>query len=242
MTLALVVFVLVRLLIPKPKEVTSLPWKTKLILAFAAFVGGTLAAKLPFVFTTTTSVFDRETWLADGKTITTALAGAYLSVEVAKMILGVAVKTGDTFALPMAFALAVGRWGCFFNGCCYGQETTLPWGVDFGDGKLRHPTQIYESIFHLAMAAVLAWVMATDALRWQRLKLYLIGYGVYRFATEFIRPEPEWWLGLTFYQWIALGIIVMLSVQWEIDRRALRRLPRAPIPTPPHGVGASEIG
>ncbi|HVS39999.1 MAG TPA: hypothetical protein VMS17_30855, partial [Gemmataceae bacterium] len=53
----------------------------------------------------------------------------------------------------------------------------------------------------------------------QRLKLYLIAYGVYRFLTEYIRPEPRWWPGLTFYQWAALGLTVGLLVQWRLDRR-----------------------
>src|SRR5262249_57396209 len=141
----------------------------------------------------------------DGKTITTALIGAYLAVEVAKWRLGIDVKTGDTFALPLACAMAVGRWGCFFNGCCHGLPTDLPWGHDFGDGVLRHPTQVYESLFHLGMAGVLALCLWRDLFSTHRLKLYLIAYGVFRFLTEFIRPEPPWWLGLTFYQWAALG-------------------------------------
>ena len=62
---------------------------------------------------------------ADGKTILCGIVGGYFGVEVAKWTLDVRVKTGDTFALPLALAMAVGRWGCFFNGCCYGVVTTL---------------------------------------------------------------------------------------------------------------------
>jgi prolipoprotein diacylglyceryltransferase len=143
---------------------------------------------------------------------------------VTKKRLDIRVKTGDTFALPLA--LAVGRWGCFFNGCCYGVETTLPWGVSFRqkDGAwLRcHPTQIYESLFHFAMACVLLKVMCQGALKRQRLKLYLICYGVYRFLTELIRPEEVWLLGLTAYQWGALGLVIGLGLQWRADWQGLR--------------------
>src|SRR5205085_4282022 len=134
-----------------------------------------------------------------GKTITTGLAGAYAGVELAKLALGIRVKTGDAFALPLALALAVGRWGCFFNGCCYGVETSLPWGVDFGDGVRRHPTQIYESLFHFGMALVLIEIARRGGLRYQRLKLYLIAYGVYRFCTALIRQERADFRGLTLY-------------------------------------------
>ena len=142
-----------------------------------------------------------------------------------KLALGVRVKTGDTFALPLALALAVGRWGCFFNGCCYGTPTDLPWGVDFGDGVRRHPTQIYESLFHLTMAGVLIAVVLRGRFRDHRLKLYLIAYRRYRFATEFIRPEPVYAAGLTFYQWVALVLAAGLSVQWWWDARIARRTP-----------------
>jgi prolipoprotein diacylglyceryltransferase len=47
----------------------------------------------------------------------------------------------------------------------------------------------------------------------------LIVYGIYRFATEIIRPEPAQWLGLTSYQWVAAVMVVGLSVQWLFDRR-----------------------
>jgi len=90
-------------------------------------------------------------WLADGKTVSTGLVGAYLGVELAKRLVGVRAKTGDGFALPLALALAVGRWGCYFHGCCHGRPTDLPWAADFGDGVGRHPTQAYESLFHLAL-------------------------------------------------------------------------------------------
>src|SRR4051812_17963654 len=156
MVLALVVFLLARRLLPVPPPVARLPWRQRALLSLAAFAGGTLGAKLPFALTSGDGWLTSSAWLADGKTVTTGLAGAYLAVEAVKWVLGVKAKTGDSFALPLALALAVGRWGCFCNGCCAGTPTTLPWGVDFGDGVLRHPTQVYESLFHLGMAGILA--------------------------------------------------------------------------------------
>jgi phosphatidylglycerol---prolipoprotein diacylglyceryl transferase len=167
-------------------------------------------------------------WFSDGKTITAGLIGAYLGVELGKLLLGVRAKTGDSLAVPLALAMAVGRWGCFFNGCCYGTATDLPWGVWFyvptGQDHFEwvrcHPTQIYESIFHFAMALVLLRLTVRDQLPGQRLKLYLICYGVYRFLTEYIRPELRDYAGLTFYQWAAVLLVVGLGVQWLADRRA----------------------
>ena len=90
-----------------------------------------LGGKVPFAAAHQEGWFSYAAWFSDGKTIVAGLIGAYLAVELSKLLLGIHVKTGDTFALPLALAMAVGRWGCFFNGCCYGVETTLPWGVWF---------------------------------------------------------------------------------------------------------------
>ncbi len=220
MLLAAVVFVVVRRLLPPVPAVASLPLAHRFCLAAAGFVGGVFGARLPFLVGVEAGSVN---WLADGKTITTGLIGAYLAVEGVKLLLGVWVKTGDSFALPLAAAVAVGRWGCFFNGCCAGTETALPWGVDFGDGVRRHPTQIYESLFHLGMAIVVGSVTARRLIPDHRLQLYLIAYAVYRFATEFIRPEPVAAWGLTFYQWAAAVLGLGLAAQWFFEWRRERR-------------------
>jgi phosphatidylglycerol:prolipoprotein diacylglycerol transferase len=218
MLLSLAVFLVVRHFQPKPAAMTALPWQQRTALTWAALVGGAFGAKIGYALATGNNWLQAGTWLTDGKTVTTGLLGAYLAVEVVKCLLHIHVKTGDGYALPLALALAVGRWGCFFNGCCHGLPTDLPWGVDFGDGVLRHPTQIYESLFHLTMAGLLMLFIRNDFLRNQRLKFYLIAYGCYRFLTEFIRPEPDWALGLTFYQWVSMVMVAGLSVQWWFDR------------------------
>jgi phosphatidylglycerol:prolipoprotein diacylglycerol transferase len=219
MLLALLAFLLVRHFVPRPAALRVLPWRKRFLLGLSAFVGGSLGAKIPYVLGLYGDGPSLLGWVSDGKTITTGLVGAYLAVELAKVMLDIRVKTGDTFALPLAVALAVGRWGCFFNGCCYGTETDLPWASRFGDGLPRHPTQVYESLFHLGMAVVLLLLLRTGSLRYQHLNLYLICYGVYRFLTEYIRPEPPMQLGLTFFQWISLALIAGLSAQWLMDRR-----------------------
>jgi len=230
MLLALAVFLVTRHFLPRPARLRALPRWQRAVLVLAGFIGGALGGKVPFALGSGESLLSSLAWLQDGKTITTGLAGAYLAVELAKLVLGIQVKTGDTFALPLALAMAVGRWGCFCNGCCYGVATDLPWGVDFGDGVARHPTQIYESLFHFTMALVLWRLLVRDALRYQRLKLYLIAYCVYRFLTEFIRPEPVLGLGLTFYQCVAVVFAAALAVQWGFDRRLLLQEKEFPCP------------
>ena len=213
MLLAAAIFLLARRCFP-PRE--RLPRGERFALAGSAFVGGVIGAKLPFAIRD--GLTDESAWLADGKTIVTALIGAYLAVEVIKRFLRIRTSTGDGYAIPLALALGVGRWGCFFNGCCYGTECDLPWGTDFGDGIARHPTQAYESLFHFTMAGILIGLAGRDRLRDHRLQFYLIAYSIYRFATEFIRPEPVALAGLTFYQWACVSLGLGLAAQWAVRR------------------------
>ena len=96
----------------------------------------------------------------------------------------------------------------------------MPWGVDFGDGLRRHPTQLYESAFHLPRRSSWPGSAAGGLLRGQLIKLYIIAYLVYRFLTEFIRPEPVLAFGLTGYQWACLALMPVFAALWVRDARA----------------------
>ena len=85
----------------------------------------------------------------------------------------------------------------------------------------RHPTQLYEFAFHLAAACCLAWLQAHGKLKGQLIKLYFISYCVYRFASEFIRPEARAMGGLTAYQWTAIVIAGLFAWLWVRDARCL---------------------
>src|SRR5947208_1202704 len=69
----------------------------------------------------------------------------------------------DAVAPGLALGYAIGRIGCFLNGCCYGGPTTLPWGVVFRDadhGGLTppsHPVQPYATLLNLGICALLVW-------------------------------------------------------------------------------------
>ena len=194
--------------------------RERLGIALGAFCGAMIGAKLPFVLSDWEGLASGRAWLDNGKTIVFGLVGGYFGVELAKALLGIRVKTGDSFAVPVAAAVAIGRLACFVAGCCHGTVTTLPWGVDFGDGLRRHPTQLYESAFHLAAALALAWLERRGLLRGQLIKLYLICYLIYRFLTEFIRPEPILALSLTGYQWACLGLLPVFVALWVRDAQS----------------------
>ena len=99
-------------------------------------------------------------------------------------------------AVPLGYFF--GRIGNFLNGELYGRATAAPWGMFFthDPARLRHPSQLYEAFFEgLVLFAVMWWGLRRRALPSGALGcLYLIGYGVLRFAVEFTR-EPDAQLG-----------------------------------------------
>lgn len=198
-----------------------IPREDRLAIGFAAFCGAMLGAKLPFVLFGESAAWTAEAWFANGKTILAGLIGGYLAVEVVKWFLDIRTKTGDSFAAPVALSVAIGRLGCFRIGCCHGLPTELPWGVVFTniDNVPRHPTQLYESAFHLLMVGVLFILRRRQIFPGQLLKLYLIAYALFRLATELVRPEPQILAGLTAYQWTSLSVLPLFGWLWWRDAK-----------------------
>ncbi|NDJ15930.1 prolipoprotein diacylglyceryl transferase family protein [Myxacorys almedinensis] len=157
--------------------------------------------------------------LLQGKTIVGALLGAVIGVEITKKILGIKQSTGDAFVYPLILGTAIGRLGCFLTGLSdrtYGIATDLPWGVDFGDGLLRHPTQLYEIAFLLIL---MIFLRVRSSKTWQHqarypiqsgdlFKFYLISYLSFRFLIDFIKPDFHPVLGLTAIQIACLLALV----------------------------------
>src|ERR1039457_3341001 len=98
--------------------------RERLGIALGAFCGAMIGAKLPFVLSDWEGLASGRAWLDNGKTIVFGLVGGYFGVELAKALLGIRVKTGDSFAVPVAAAVAIGRLACFVAGCCHGTVTT----------------------------------------------------------------------------------------------------------------------
>ncbi|HOW96691.1 MAG TPA: prolipoprotein diacylglyceryl transferase [Kiritimatiellia bacterium] len=130
-------------------------------------------------------------------------------------------------ALPLGHAL--GRVGCFLNGCCYGRPTGAPWACASHDA-LRHPTQLYEAAANLLIYGVLLRALRGGAVKDRpgRLTgLYLMLYPPVRFAVEFLRGDPRMrWAGLSVAQWMSLAMFLLGAALWAGWPR--RRSPASP--------------
>lgn len=152
-------------------------------------------------------------WLG-GQSMVGGLLGGLIGVEIAKKLTGITRSTGDAFVFPVLLGLMIGRVGCFLAGLedgTYGNPTDLPWGVDFGDGISRHPTQLYEIAFAGASWLALHRLQPLLAPRPGLLfKTLLVGYLVWRLAVDGIKPVPYVYpLGLSGIQWVCLAALVV---------------------------------
>lgn len=166
-----------------------------LYVLFGALLGGLIGSRLGsalFIYQGYYSkhFFDLFVPQVGGKTLVGGLIGGYIGVIIAKKILKFNRSTGDLFAPGLAIGIAIGRIGCFLNGCCYGIPTNLPWGVVFkGKGIVSHPTQIYESIFCLVLFIYLWSVRKAVNKEGDLFKIFLLWYTFFRFWIEFLRVD-----------------------------------------------------
>lgn len=132
---------------------------------------------------------------------------------------------GDAAAPGIALGYAVGRLGCFLNGCCYGGPTDLPWGVHFPGappGIDYHPAQIYAALVSLALAGGLGYAYLRPHRVGQVLALYVSGYSLYRFLIESLRKgvtADVFALGLTEAQVFSLLTLALGTAWWLRLRR-----------------------
>ena len=149
-------------------------------------------------------------YLMAGKTIVGGVIGGLIAVEWAKGRLGITRSTGDLFAVPLAVGIAIGRVGCFLSGLgdhTAGNPTSLPWGVDFGDGLARHPTQVYETLWLVLLTVWLVRATRTPHREGDVFRLFMVGYLGFRLGMEFLKPGV-FLGGLTAIQWACAGMLV----------------------------------
>lgn len=148
----------------------------------------------------------------------------------------------DAVAPALALGIALGRIGCYLNGCCYGAISAQPWAVSFPAGTLPwarhveaglipswaarslpvHPKQLYAAASGFLLLAIL-WAYHPRRRRdGQVMALLMVAYPISRFALEFTRGDAGGLhAGLTISQYISLGLLVGGLVAW----RALSRRP-----------------
>ncbi len=154
--------------------------------------------------------------LLNTKTIMGGLFGGLLGVELAKKIIDEKQSSGDLFVLPIIVGIFTGRVGCFLSGIkefTYGKVTTSVFGMDLGDGLLRHPTSLYELVFLVLLFFGFKRIQNNSVLKNGELfKLFMLIYFGFRFCVEFLKPNVFYIIGLSSIQILC---VICWLYYWE---------------------------
>jgi prolipoprotein diacylglyceryl transferase len=157
-----------------------------------------------------------------GLTVHGALAGGAIALYGYCRYRGQRFLTwGDLVVAVVPIGQAIGRWGNWANQEAFGTPTDLPWAVtidvrhrpaEYVEESTFHPTFLYESVLDLAIAAVLiAIVLRMPRERFWRegdsIWLYMVLYGLVRFAIEALRTDSLYIGPFPAAYWISWGLI-----------------------------------
>jgi len=198
--------------------------------AIGVIVGGRIGSILFYNF---------DGWLRDplalfriwegGMSFHGGLLGVLLAVWLYGRKLGKTFFEMTDFIAPLApLGLACGRIGNFINGELWGKPTDLPWGFVV-DGTARHASQLYQAgLEGITLFLILWFYSGRRPPRMAVSGAFALGYGVFRFAVEFVRM-PDAHIGYLAWGWLTMGqllslplIIVGAVILWLAYQRAPR--------------------
>jgi phosphatidylglycerol:prolipoprotein diacylglycerol transferase len=186
-TLSMAVALALQALVISREHLVLGPWWA---ITLVAIVVGIVGAKVWFI------VLKRREHLMNGWCIQGFITGTTLAAAILLVVLHVPVGVFlDATAPGLLVAMAVGRVGCFFAGCCGGPPTASRWGVWSSDqrvGARRLPTQLLELALAgilglLALGVVLGHGPAGGAFFVGGLAAYILG----RQGILHLRAEPR---------------------------------------------------
>lgn len=137
----------------------------------------------------------------------------------------------DFIAPLIPIGLGAGRIGNFINGELWGGPGSVPWAMQVSctkfialcEDKLHlpvgtlmtpplHPNQLYEALLEGVVMFLILWIYSSRPRPAMAVSgLFLICYGVFRFAIEFVRM-PDAHLGYLAFDWLTMGQILTLPM------------------------------
>ena len=202
--------------------------KRAMILFWGSFLFAWLGAKVLFLYTipqdlSSSLVQESSFWLGGGFVFYGGLLGGLVYLMILRG-LKFPVTHDVVWAIVPALTIghAIGRFGCFLAGCCYGKETNLFWAIHL-HGADRHPSQLVECVLLFALGIFL---LRSKKPKLTLISTYLLSYGLIRLFVESLRGDTirGTWGMLTPSQWISLALITAGIFIYIRNFRQLKRL------------------
>jgi phosphatidylglycerol---prolipoprotein diacylglyceryl transferase len=170
--------------------------------------GAIIGAKIPVIL----SYGWHKEFLWTGKSYFGALLGAFIALNIYKAVTGEMSKFGDRFVVPLCISGAIGKIGCYLNGCCGGIAISSPLWMDMYPSQTHYPVQLFESAFQFVCGMFFFYLHKNNRIPGAHFSLYMLLYMLFRFLIECIRTEPKVLMGASVYQWMALMFFPLFFV------------------------------
>jgi phosphatidylglycerol:prolipoprotein diacylglycerol transferase len=139
------------------------------------------------------------------------LIGVLVAMTLYKRHIGKTFFQVTDFLAPLVpIGLGAGRLGNFINGELWGKVTDVPWAMVFPTGGPlpRHPSQLYEAFLEGIVLFTILWLFSRKPRPTMAVSgMFLLFYGLFRFAIEFVRM-PDVQLGYLALGWITMGQVL----------------------------------
>lgn len=212
-TLGMVIALVLQGLVISVDHLVVGPWWAVSLVAIAV---GIIGAKIWYI------VLHRRTHSIDGWCIQGFIVSGPVTAAIMLAVLKVPIGVFLDVTTPgLLIAMAVGRVGCFFAGCCGGPPTASRWGVWSSDqhvGARRIPTQLFESLLALSLGlgvlvAVLGHGPRGGAYFVAALAAYtLVRQGILRLRAEQRRTRLGWLITAVLAALVLVVAVILLAL------------------------------
>ena len=194
---------------------------------FCAVVGGVIGCRFLYYIVELPNIIEDPSILwnfKNGYVVYGGIIGGILTSYIYCRIKKVKFLPYFDLVMPaVSLAQGFGRIGCLCAGCCYGRETDAWYGITFHDahfapnGVKLIPTQLISSVGDLAICGILLWYASKKPKTGRVASMYMLLYGVGRFAVEFLRNDYRGSIGaLSTSQIISIGIVAVGVLMYAV--------------------------